>query len=412
MMTPVALAGPFDARPWLEKAKFTQGPIDSLVGIGGTPVCLLAEAILATGDPLLVVTLDPGIQEEVILEGPSFRICVGPYRSRSRERWMDAFATEVRWIAATLRREGPRLVHAHWTYEYALGALDSDLAHLITARDAPWVILGLQIRHHPRGFPYRAVRTAMAYQVLRRARNLTAVSQYVVDHLHRFGFTQRHITTIPNGLPERCFKQPLGFHRPGRGPTTFAAILNGGFSGRKNGPALLQAFQQLRSQGVPARLILYGAGSGPGEEGEVHSLRLGGLLDTEFRGFVPHSEVLRCLAEEVDVLVHPSLEESFGNPIMEAMAQGLPVIAGQASGGVSEILQEGRTGLLVDVRSPEAMTQAMARLHREPALRAKLGRTALLHCRETFHIQAVLARYQALYEQILPPTFSLTGDPR
>ena len=396
----IALAGPFDARPWIPRADRIHGDAPSLLGGGGSPVCLLAEAMEEDGEPLLVVTLDPGLRDEVILEGPGFRICVGPCRPRSRERWLDAFAQERSWVRRILERERPCLVHAHWTYEYALGALDSGLPHLITAHDAPWVILKHQLQHHPRGFPYRALRTALAYQALRRAQHLTAVSQYVVDHIQRFGFTRRPISVIPNGLPDRWFRN-IETSRPIYPITTFVAILNGGFSGLKNGPTLLRAFAHLHAYHPETQLVLFGAESGTGEEAQRMAKKLGCDKGIDFRGVSSHEGIFDSLANEADVLVHPSLHESFGMTILEAMAQGLPVVAGRASGGVSEVVQDGQTGFLVDVVSYEAMAQAMAKLHQEPTLRSSLGQAAQRRCRETFHIQAVLASYRALYAQIL-----------
>jgi glycosyltransferase involved in cell wall biosynthesis len=120
--------------------------------------------------------------------------------------------------------------------------------------------------------------------------------------------------------------------------------------------------------------------------------------------------VLQCLAEEADAVVHPSLEESFGWPLIEAMAQGLPVIAGKSSGGVSEVVQDGRTAILVDVRSPEALAQAMADLAQQPVLRANLGMEGLRCARQTFHLQTVLAQYRETYDQILGGHRGVTGS--
>jgi glycosyltransferase involved in cell wall biosynthesis len=82
------------------------------------------------------------------------------------------------------------------------------------------------------------------------------------------------------------------------------------------------------------------------------------------------------------------------------MAQGLPVVAGKWSGGVPEIVQSSRTGILVDVRSSEALAKAMADLAQNPEVRMGMGAEGLRHARETFHMQSVMNRYLSLYDQI------------
>jgi glycosyltransferase involved in cell wall biosynthesis len=180
----------------------------------------------------------------------------------------------------------------------------------------------------------------------------------------------------------------------------FVAVSNGGFKGLKNGPELLRAFNWIRRQGHQATLILYGAGSGPGEEAESLARQQNIHSDIIFRGFVPHSEVLRCLREEADVLVHPSLQESFSMAIMEAMAHGLPVIGGKESGAVPEVVQDRRTGLLVDVRDYMDMANAMEKLLLDSELRLLLGREGYHVSQSKYSINCILNQYYSLYDQI------------
>jgi len=55
----------------------------------------------------------------------------------------------------------------------------------------------------------------------------------------------------------------------------------------------------------------------------------------------PHGDLLIKLAENIDVLVHPSLEEAHCMAVIEAMAMGMPVIGGRSSGGIPWTLAEG-----------------------------------------------------------------------
>ncbi|MCM2333070.1 MAG: glycosyltransferase, partial [Anaeromyxobacteraceae bacterium] len=120
-----------------------------------------------------------------------------------------------------------------------------------------------------------------------------------------------------------------------------------------------------------------------------------------FAGYMPHEDALGLLADEVDVLVHPSLEESFSMVIAEASALGRPVIGGARSGAVPWTLDEGRAGLLVDVRSPTALAAAMLELAASPELRAAWGRKGRENALRRFHMGVVADAYQAAYARLV-----------
>ncbi|MBP1626369.1 MAG: glycosyltransferase [Holophagaceae bacterium] len=309
---------------------------------------------------------------------------------------MDAFAGERAWVRRILERERPDFVHAHWLYEFALGALDTGLSHLVTAHDAPWTILGLQIRQHPRGIPYRAVRTAMAYLAGRRSRGMTAVSPYVATHLRRYSFTSAPIEIIPNGFPSSCFESSPSPRRSHE-KTTFVSILNGGFYGLKNGPGLLKALVRLAKKTERFRLVVFGDGCGPGSEAERLARTLGIAHLVEFRGHVPHAQLLAFLSTEADAVVHPSLEESFGNTLVEGMACGLPVIGGKASGAVPWTLGGGEAGILSDVEDAGELSLAMLELALSPELRWAIGSRAKEYAREHYHIERTADGFEASY---------------
>ena len=128
-------------------------------GLGGSPVNLLSRELLRRGHRLAIFTLSPDVADEVVLTGPSLKLCIGPYRPRHRAR--DFFAVERAYLTQAIAREQPDILHAHWTYEFALPAQASGLPHVLTAHDAPLSILRLAPT------PYRLVRTLMAYRVLR-----------------------------------------------------------------------------------------------------------------------------------------------------------------------------------------------------------------------------------------------------
>jgi glycosyltransferase involved in cell wall biosynthesis len=117
-----------------------------------------------------------------------------------------------------------------------------------------------------------------------------------------------------------------------------------------------------------------------------------------FLGPTPHEEVLKKIAASTLVL-HTSLEESFGMVLVEAMAYGVPVVAGQASGAVPWVVEDG--GLLVDVTSVAAIAAAVGRLLADGALYAQVSARAVAIVAERFPLATVADQYLALYAQCL-----------
>lgn len=91
-----------------------------------------------------------------------------------------------------------------------------------------------------------------------------------------------------------------------------------------------------------------------------------------FHGFVPHDRLAACY-RAADVFVFPSVcHEAFGLPVAEAMACEVPVVATR-SGGVAEVVEDGRTGLLVPRGDAGALADALLRLLADADLRRRLG---------------------------------------
>ncbi len=87
-----------------------------------------------------------------------------------------------------------------------------------------------------------------------------------------------------------------------------------------------------------------------------------------------------------DVVVHPSvLADSYPNAVREAMILGKPVVASRI-GGIPEMIRDGETGLLVQPGDPGALASAVARLLKDPELRALLGSQAHRYAARTFDI--------------------------
>jgi glycosyltransferase involved in cell wall biosynthesis len=147
---------------------------------------------------------------------------------------------------------------------------------------------------------------------------------------------------------------------------------------------LIEAFQSVINYSNNAVLELVGDGLLQ-KQIENRVEQLGIQNHVQFHGWQPRTKVIQLLGE-CDVFVIPSLRESCGMAIMEAMAMGLPTIATNWAG--PSYIVDTRSGILVDPSSPEEFTkglaQAMIRLAESPQLRDQMGEAAKQRVREDY----------------------------
>jgi len=96
--------------------------------------------------------------------------------------------------------------------------------------------------------------------------------------------------------------------------------------------------------------------------------------NVSFTGFVPYMHIVDHYLE-ADVLVNPSFSESFGRSLIEAMACQVPVVATRV-GGMTEIVEDGKTGILVEPGDADALAEAILKLLSNENLRSSMGKTA------------------------------------
>ena len=389
-MATLAMLGPIELAQFVEYLDPTRLPKKIPLGLGGSPVNLLCRELLRRNWSLLIITLSPDVQEEVVLEGANIKICIGPYRPKPAR---DFFADERKYMLNVILREQPDLLHAQWTYEYALAAQASGLPLIITAHDAPIRILSLNF------IPYRIVRTLMAYRVLSRASRVVSVSPYIAYHLKRFMIYRGANEVIPNGIGDEFFRS-IGKGKKVSRPITFACILNG-WTVYKNGKAAIDAYALFRKEIPESKLLMFGSNFGVNEEAQQYAKERNIEAGIEFAGFQQYVKVMNRLSKEVDILLHPSLEESFGMVIIESMAYSLPVIGGLNSGAVPWVLDNGNAGILVDMNNPLEIADSMLRLAKNKKERQELAKRGRIYVEKNFHIRIIADAYEKIYNELL-----------
>jgi glycosyltransferase involved in cell wall biosynthesis len=147
------------------------------------------------------------------------------------------------------------------------------------------------------------------------------------------------------------------------------ALFCGSWDFTKGITYLAAAFNQLAQEGRPVPLTVLG----PGVAAEV-------VINAFSATARPHVKVIDRVAEERvideyrrhDLLVFPSTYEGFGLVVLEAMSQGLPVVAAPA-GCAPDLVRDGETGAIVPFRDAQALASAVARIMSSPGERARMG---------------------------------------
>lgn len=205
------------------------------------------------------------------------------------------------------------------------------------------------------------------------------------------------ISVVPNGVdvsrfhPSRasfCMRDFLG-GMPER--ILFGVV--GRFDVLKGQREVLQAAIGLIDQGYEFSLAFVGDDThrGPSVKSEIlQAIEDHGLED--YVRVLPFQKDIEEVMASLDVLVVPSFEETFGRVVIESMAAGTAVL-GTKSGGIPEILDHGRIGVLVEPRSVASLEEGMKKFLDTPELVADLGRSARQHVVKRYSESVVNERF-------------------
>jgi len=169
----------------------------------------------------------------------------------------------------------------------------------------------------------------------------------------------------------------------------------GGLRTVKGHEHLLRALPEILRSEPQAHLLV--AGEGPLRRHlEGTARRLGLAERVRFLGF--RTDVPRLLGA-LDCFVLPSLSEGQSIATIEAMAAGLPVVVTD-SGGPSELVSDGESGLVVPPGAPGRLAQAVLAVLRDHGLARRLGAAARRRA-SAFDLSAMVERYDVLYQEVL-----------
>lgn len=227
--------------------------------------------------------------------------------------------------------------------------------------------------------------------VLRDLHELTAVSKPASEYVS--SLTNRPITFIPNGIELKHFT----FSRHLKAGPSKTILYVGRLELRKGVKYLLRAYRLLTLSHESVRLVI--AGDGPDRlklETYAHDLH---IPDVSFLGYVNEAEKTRLLSQ-ADVFCSPALfGESFGIVLLEAMASGAVVVAGDNSGYASVMKELGAISLVNPKDTPE-FVRRLRLLLEEPKLRELWLDWAQAYVQQ-FDYEKIVDQYELLYKTAL-----------
>ncbi len=220
---------------------------------------------------------------------------------------------------------------------------------------------------------------------------LLAPSEFVKNSYIKYGFDGSKIYVIPYGVDLIKFNSFESISRNSQVNPKLRVICVAQISPRKGHIYLLEAFKYLDRANFELLFIGYLSK----EMKEVLSKYEGQFTHIDH---VPNN-CLHNYYRESDVFVLPSLEDGFAVVVTEAMACGLPVII-TTNTGASELIEHGKEGYIVTIRSPESIAECLEKLLLNPDLRTRMSEAALEKSKSSLSWELYANRLCDLYKSL------------
>jgi len=298
----------------------------------------------------------------------------------------ESLVAVTRWVA----KERPHLLHVNQVFLPALGVARLGRIHpVVVTAHTP----ALESRLSSRGRILQAIARGGVDRWIvlsERNRELMAASR---------GLAPEGISVVFPGLPEERFRElpsaPAARHEIALEPKSTSVGAVGRLSQQKRHDVLIEAVALASRQLPDLRLVIVG-------EGELETLtrrlaqeRIPGQIT--FTGY--RSDAIRLLPA-FDIFVMSSDFEGLPFALLEAMASGRPIVTTDVQ-GAGEAVRDGREGLVVPRRDPEALAEGILTLARDKELAARLGGAARARFLAEFTAERMLDRTEALYRELL-----------
>ena len=310
-----------------------------------------------------------------------------------------------RGLGSALARDRPDLVHAH---TYGTNQVAVARRHrrrygtpfLLTAHFHPiWSIEGGWLRHRIRGFYDRR----LAGPVVAEAAAVIVQTREEERLLRSLKIPLPRVVVVPPGYSPAPPPPPgaHGFAERFGIPGPFVLFV-GRLASNKGLRTLVDAFAPLAREDPSGHLVLVGEDGGmrPAVEARVRALGLERRI--HLLGHLDDEPTVAAAYREARLTVLPSDYEAFGLVLLESLAQGTPVVASRV-GGIPEVVEDGRAGLLVPPGAVPELTEALRTLWSDRDRARRLGEYGRTEVVPRFTWEALADRLDALYREVAAP---------
>jgi glycosyltransferase involved in cell wall biosynthesis len=261
--------------------------------------------------------------------------------------------------------------------------------------------------HRPRVRRLVSLATRARNVLFRDAAAGVAMSRLIASEFLEAGFAPERVAHIPHGVDlarfrvrsaeeKAALRARLGLAADARIVTYTGRLLRG-----KGLESLVEAFARVAAADPRAHLLLVGSGDGQALSNEAElRTRVGGLGLGERVTFAGRVDAVEDWLGASDVFAFPSEFEALGLSLIEAAACGLPCV-GTRTGGIVDVIEDGRTGLLVEPADVEGLAGALGGLLADPSRRAALGAAAREFVGQRFDVERSVDRYRAMFHDLL-----------
>lgn len=295
-------------------------------------------------------------------------------------------------LAMFLRRGGFQIVHTHDLYANLLGIPAAVLARVPVIISSQRDLAHLDLYRTRRRLWLRRLQN-LSTAVLT---NANAVRDAVVAENH---IAASKIRVIYNGVDLERFSvktRDRSWLARNAEQEKWVVLVGNMHSDVKGHPCLIAAAEAVPREFPGVRFVL----AGDGEQRQNFEQQVAQLgLQNNFLFLGRRDDVPRLLAC-CDIAVLPSKAEGLPNAVLEYMAAGLPTVASRV-GGNAEIIQDGKTGLLVPPENPAALSEALLRLLRDPGFAATLGNRGREYVISEFSFPRMIENTEQLYTELL-----------
>ncbi len=229
----------------------------------------------------------------------------------------------------------------------------------------------------------------------RLSRKVVVISAAVQTLLQSAGLARDKIVEIGLGIEEDA----ASAFPAGELPVPESFVLSvGQIVRRKRHEDGIAAFARIAAERPDLHFLIAGRVVDAGYAEELRRLAGDRGLESRISFLGPRPDVM-ALMKRAECLLHCPESEAFGWVLLEAMAAGVPIVA-SAVGGIRQVLEDGKTGMLVPAGDVEGLALAMRRLLDEPETARSLVREALAVVRERYSAAAMVRRLAEVYRDV------------